>query len=169
MKFTEDTRVKIPVILHLVRLGYEYLSLKDQQWDLEANIFPDLFHKAIGKINPGLAQADTSRLLEDVKLALDNEDLGKVFYEKLADRSGTKLIDFENFDNNSFHVVTELTYQNGDEEFRPDIILLINGMPLVFIEVKKPNNCEGIQAERDWKPALNQFMILYGDRFPEFF
>src|SRR5690606_7895027 len=35
-----------------------------------------------------------------------------------------------------------------DEEFRPDITLLINGMPLVFIEVKKPNNREGILAER---------------------
>ena len=37
--------------------------------------------------------------------------------------------------------------QKDDEEFRPDITLLINGMPLVFIEVKKPNNLEGIQAE----------------------
>ncbi|MBF4308084.1 type I restriction endonuclease, partial [Vibrio anguillarum] len=64
-------------------------------------------------------------------------------------RSGTKLIDFENFSNNSFHVVTELTYKNGDDEFRPDIILLINGMPLVFIEVKKPNNRDGIIAERE--------------------
>src|SRR5690606_23219167 len=50
-------------------------------------------------------------------------------------------------DNNSFHVVTELTYRKDDEEFRPDITLLINGMPLVFIEVKKPNNQDGIQAE----------------------
>ncbi len=33
--------------------------------------------------------------------------------------------------------------------FRPDITLLINGMPLAFIEVKKPNNQEGILAERD--------------------
>jgi type I restriction enzyme R subunit len=64
-------------------------------------------------------------------------------------KSGTKLIDFENFNNNAFHVVTELTYKNGDEEFRPDIILLINGMPLAFIEVKKPNNKDGILAERD--------------------
>lgn len=31
MSFNEDSRVKIPTILHLVRLGYEYLSLKNQQ------------------------------------------------------------------------------------------------------------------------------------------
>jgi len=149
MKFTEDTRVKIPAILHLVRLGYQYLSLKDQLWDLDTNIFPGIFRQAISKINPGMANADVDRLVADVKLTLDNDDLGQAFYNKLADRSGIKLIDFDNFNNNSFHVVTELTYQNGDEEFRPDIVLLINGMPLVLIEVKKPNNREGILAERD--------------------
>ena len=84
----------------------------------------------------------------DVKLTLENEDLGKAFYDLLTQRSGTKLIDFSDFSNNSFHVVTELTYKNGDDEFRPDIILLINGMPLVFIEVKKPNNQDGVLAER---------------------
>ncbi|MCI9234314.1 MAG: DEAD/DEAH box helicase family protein, partial [Bacilli bacterium] len=52
-------------------------------------------------------------------------------------------------ENNTFNVVTELTYKNGEDEFRPDIIILINGMPLSFIEVKKPNNREGILAERN--------------------
>lgn len=44
-------------------------------------------------------------------------------------KSGTRIIDFENFDNNTFNVVTELTYKKDDDEFRPDIILLINGIP----------------------------------------
>ncbi|WP_263080706.1 type I restriction endonuclease [Endozoicomonas sp. Mp262] len=148
MPFTEDSRVKIPAILHLVRLGYDYLSLKGATWDIDSNIFPDIFKESIARINPDMEQDDITRFLEEVKLSLDNEDLGEAFYEKLLERSGTKLIDFENFNNNSFHVVTELTYKNGDDEFRPDIILLINGMPLVFIEVKKPNNREGVLAER---------------------
>ena len=147
--FNEDSRVKIPTILHLMRLGYQYLSLKDQSWDISTNIFPQLFTKAINRINPSIEADDVSRLLEDIKLLLDNEDLGRAFFERLTDRSNTKLIDFENFNNNSFHIVTELTCQNGDEEFRPDITLLINGMPLVFIEVKKPHNREGILAERE--------------------
>ena len=92
---------------------------------------------------------DVERCLDDLKLSLDNEDLGRAFYEKLTSRSGIKLIDFDDFSKNSLHVVTELTYKNGDEEFRPDIILLINGMPLVFIEVKKPNNKDGVIAERN--------------------
>jgi len=149
MKFTEDSRVKIPSILHLVRLGYTYLSLKESTWDIDTNIFPDIFKEAISRLNPELESDDVLRLLDEIKLDLDNEDLGKAFYEKLVDQSGTRLIDLNDFSNNSLHVVTELTYQNDDEEFRPDIILLINGMPLVFIEVKKPNNHEGILAERD--------------------
>jgi type I restriction enzyme, R subunit len=147
--FSEDSRVKIPCILHLIRLGYQYLSLKEASWDSETNIFPAVFRESVSRINPGIESAVVDRLLTDVKLVLDNEDLGRAFYEKLTERSGTKLIDFSNFANNSFHVVTELTCKNGDDEFRPDITLLINGMPLAFIEVKKPNNPEGVLAERN--------------------
>lgn len=149
MIFSEDSRVKIPCILHLVRLGYKYLSLKNATWDEDTNIFPTLFREAVSRINPGIEEGDVDRLLSDVKLLLDNEDLGQAFYERLTVRSGILLIDFENFDNNSFHVVTELTCKNGDDEFRPDITLLINGLPLAFIEVKKPNNREGVLAERN--------------------
>jgi len=148
MRHNEDTRVKIPTILHLVRLGYTYLSLKDAKWDESTNIFIDLFNESIQRINPELSSDDVARIYDEVSLSLENEDLGKAFYEKLLDRSGAKLIDFDDFDNNAFHVVTELTYGNKDSDnFRPDITLLINGMPLAFIEVKKPNNLGGIQKE----------------------
>ena len=40
-----------------------------------------------------------------------------------------------------------MVYKNGRDEFRPDITLLINGLPLIFVEVKKPNNKDGILAE----------------------
>jgi len=149
MSFNENTRVKIPAILHFVRLGYTYISLKNAVREEQTNIFTDIFKESISKINKGIEPEEINRLLEDVSLLLDNEDLGEAFYQKLIAKSGTRLIDFEDFENNTFNVVTELTYKNGDEEFRPDIILLINGMPLSFIEVKKPNNKEGVLAERD--------------------
>lgn len=148
-KFTEDSRVKIPTILHLTRLGYNYLSLNGAKWDENTNIFPEIFKESIAQINDGIEESNAARLFEDVRLSLENEDLGKAFYEKLITTSGLKLIDFTDFSKNRFDVVTELTYKNGDEEFRPDITLLVNGMPLVFIEVKKPNNKEGIIAERN--------------------
>jgi type I restriction enzyme R subunit len=147
MAFNEDSRVKIPALLHLTRLGYNYLSLKNAIWDENTNIFTDVFIKSISKINPTIDKSDCLRLLDEVSLLLDNEDLGKSFYERIIERSGIRLIDFENFGENTFNVVTELTCKKDDEEFRPDITLLINGMPLVFIEVKKPNNQDGILAE----------------------
>lgn len=149
MAFNEDSRVKIPSILHLVQLGYAYISLKDAVWDKDTNIFTDLFKAAVSRINSDLPIDEVNRVYQEVSLKLENEDLGKAFYEMLTATSGTRLINFENFSNNSFHVVTELSYKNGEDEFRPDIICLINGMPLVFIEVKKPNNKDGVIAERD--------------------
>lgn len=149
MSFNENTRVKIPAILHLNRLGYNYLPLNKAEIDNTTNIFPNIFNDSISKINPEAKPDDVKKLLEDISLKLDNEDLGQSFYQMLTTTSGNKLIDFNNISNNSFHVVTELTYKNGDDEFRPDITVLINGMPLAFIEVKKPNNEEGILAERD--------------------
>lgn len=146
----ENSRVKIPAILHLMRLGYDYLSIKNANWDKSTNIFPEIFIESLCRINPELSEDDVRRLLTDITIELDNEDLGQKFYERLTNQSGgKKLIDFQNFDNNSFHVVTELPCINGDEEFRPDITLLVNGMPLVFIEVKKPNNKGGIGEERE--------------------
>jgi type I restriction enzyme R subunit len=155
MAFNENSRVKIPTILHLVRLGFEYLSLKNQTWDDTTNIFTNIFNSSIKRLNPELTDGDVKRLYDEVSLSLENEDLGKAFYEKLIAISGTRLIDFENFNNNTFNVVTELTYKKDDDEFRPDIILLINGMPLAFIEVKKPNNQDGIIAEH--KRIQNRF------------
>jgi type I restriction enzyme R subunit len=148
MAFNEDSRVKIPALLHLVRLGYTYISKKEQFRLEESNIFPELFKQSISRINPGVKVEDLDRLLDELTLKLDFDDLGREFYKSLTATSGIKLIDFENFNNNSFHVTTELTCKNGEEEFRPDITLLINGMPLVFIEVKKPNNKDGVLAER---------------------
>ena len=43
MAFNENTRVKIPAILHLGRLGYKYLSLSDAKIDGNTNIFTDFF------------------------------------------------------------------------------------------------------------------------------
>ncbi|MFT3843701.1 MAG: type I restriction endonuclease [Lacibacter sp.] len=150
MAFNEDSRVKIPAILHLTRLGYTYISRKDHFKRIEeTNIFPSIFNESFTRINPGVSETELNRYLEEITLKLDYDDLGKEFYKCLTATSGIKLIDLKDFNNNSFHVTTELTCKNGDDDFRPDITVLINGIPLVFIEVKKPNNKEGILDERN--------------------
>lgn len=77
--FNEDTRVKIPAILHLTQLGYKYLSLKEAVWDVETNIFINIFKSSISRINPDLTDIEIDRLYQDLSLDLENEDLGKAF------------------------------------------------------------------------------------------
>ncbi|GAA4026446.1 DEAD/DEAH box helicase family protein [Flavobacterium cheonhonense] len=148
MIFNEDSRVKIPAILHLLRLGYAYIPLAAQEREEATNLFKPIFLESICRINPGLEMGEAEMLFNEISLKLDYDDLGREFYKGLTATSGIKLIDFVNFEKNSFHVTTELTCKNGDEEFRPDITIIINGMPLAFVEVKKPHNKEGVLAER---------------------
>ncbi len=37
----QDSTFKIPAILHLIKMGYSYLSLKSQKWDKSTNIFTE--------------------------------------------------------------------------------------------------------------------------------
>jgi len=108
MAFNENTRVKIPAILHLCRLGYTYLSLKDTKRNESTNIFTDIFTSSLKRINKKITQDEINKTLEDVTLALDNDDLGQTFYAMLTSSSGIRLIDFSDFQNNSFNVVSTL-------------------------------------------------------------
>ncbi len=148
--FNENTRVQVPAALHLGKLGYTYLD-NIQAYDAKTNILIDVFLNAVKRLNPDLSSQDASLLFSKIINVADNDDLGREFYQMLSANSGVKLIDFENPDNNDWHVTTEFTCENEDTEdnFRPDITCFVNGLPLAFIEVKKPNNHEGILAERD--------------------
>ena len=168
MTFNEDSRVKIPAIVHLTRLGYNYLPKKSfTNLHTDTNIFKDQFKAGLSKINDKeFTDIEIDSFLSEINIQLENSDLGKRFYKSLTGDFPVKLIDLDNFSSNIFSVVTELTYKNEEEEFRPDITLLINGMPLAFIEVKKPNNREGILAERNRinvrfkNPKFKKFMNI---------
>ena len=105
MAFNENTRVKIPAILHLCRLGYDYISLSNATWNKDTNIFTDIFSDSILRINPELDSDDLKRVFEDVSLALDFEDLGEAFLNMLTSPSGIKLMDFVDFNNNVHFVL----------------------------------------------------------------
>ena len=147
----EDERVKIPALVHLTRLGYKFVSWTSQQRDEDTNIFINAFRAALNRINhTDVTENEAHSIIEILKAVLDNDDLGRQFFSYLQKGCmGYNLIDYTDASNNTWQVVTEYTCKNGQDEFRPDITLLINGLPLVFIEVKRPNNKEGIQAERD--------------------
>ena len=153
LHFNEDTRVKFPATAHFLRLGYEYQSLKNAVVDFETKIFINRFKPAIEKINrKKFSDNEIKTLIAELNLLLKNNDLGKEFYKRITSTEyDVKLIDFENINNNDFAVVDELPFsvKEGTEKgsFRPDINILINGMPLAFLEVKHPDNSGGIQVE----------------------
>ncbi len=153
--FNEDMRVKIPATIQFMRLGYEYQSLKDIDLHQGTRIAINRFLPAISKLNGrNFTYEEALAIIEDIHSCIKNNDLGKAFYRWLVNpQDKPKLIDFENVENNDFAVVDELFFgKDGSENektgsFRPDINILINGIPLAFLEVKHPNNDGGIQAE----------------------
>jgi len=158
----EFSRVQIPALLHLVKLGYSYIpkiTLKQAGtfFDPKTNILSQIFKTQFLKLNPNSDEKNAERVLHDITAELDSGDLGEKFFNRLISVSSEKLIDFEHIENNSFHVTAEFScYDVKDdasenkytELFRPDITLFVNGLPLAYIEVKIPNNKEGIVAER---------------------
>lgn len=150
-KFNEATRVQMPAMVHLTRLGYTYFGKINEDmagsvYDPDTNILTDVFKLQFERLNPS-AKGEFAQTLRAIRQELTNEDLGKSFYKRLTTVSPVRLIDFENPRNNSFHFTAEFTCKNGQDEFRPDITLFVNGLPLCFVEVKKPNNHGGMVAE----------------------
>lgn len=149
--FNEATRVQMPALVHLTRLGYIYYGkitedMTGTKYDPDTNILLDVFKKQFAALNPG-HEGEAEEILRQIRQELDNDDLGRSFYKRLLRVSPLRLVDFENPKNNVFHCTAEFTCKRDQDEFRPDITLFINGLPLAFIEVKKPNNHGGMVAE----------------------
>ncbi|WP_404387657.1 DEAD/DEAH box helicase family protein [Ligilactobacillus animalis] len=141
--FNELSRVQLPAVLHLMKLGYEYLSYEKNKSDIdpENNIIVPIFKNQFLKLNPEASEEDFENEYKDIKLELKFDDLGRSFFNRLQGQSNSRyrLIDWSNFNNNSFHLAIEVPCINGEEEFRPDIMIFVNGLPLTYVEVKQPN------------------------------
>ena len=149
--FNEATRVQMPALVHLTRLGYKYIGKMTEEmagsvYDPDTNILINVFKEQFAKLNPE-HEGEAEQVLKSIRQELDNDDLGRSFYNRLTTVSPVRLVDFENLKNNTYHFTAEFTCKRDQDEFRPDITLFINGLPLVFIEVKKPNNHGGMVAE----------------------
>ena len=162
--FSEDSRVKFPTLMHLMGMGFKYVSLKGlktkyiiapkTEFDPLTNILIDYFTEAYNKLNPNVENGAAGKLLAKIQSSLMNDDLGRQFYNEILLNTGERIIDLSSpvnfYKNNTFQVATEMTCGDKDSDnYRPDITLFINGLPLAFIEVKKENNHKGIQAETD--------------------
>lgn len=162
--FCEDSRVKFPTLMHLMGMGFKYVSLKGlktkyviapkTEFDPLTNILTDYFTEAYNKLNPNVEIGAAGKLLAKIRSSLMNDDLGRQFYNEILLNTGERIIDLSSpanfYKNNTFQVTTEMTCGDKDSDnYRPDITLFVNGLPLAFIEVKKENNHKGILAETD--------------------
>ena len=150
-QFSEATRVQMPAMVHLTRIGYTYFGKLSEDkngtvYDGDTNILLQVFERQFKNLNPG-HEGEFLQVLKDIRKELNDDDLGRGFYNRLKAVSPVKLIDFDNIGNNMFHFTAEFTCKNGQDGFRPDITLFVNGLPLCFVEVKKPNNHSGMLAE----------------------
>lgn len=147
MPYNEITRVQIPALMHLAKLGYDFIPTNSKEnkpnLDTATNILTDSFTQAFNQLNPNPTK-NAKDVLAEMKKRLNYDDLGKSFYEYLL-KSENQIIDFDNPNNNLYEMMTELPYKS----FRPDITLFINGLPLVNIEVKQPFAEQGIKEEKD--------------------
>ncbi|WQV18529.1 type I restriction endonuclease subunit R [Helicobacter pylori] len=142
MPHNEITRVQVPALMHLAKLGYDFIPTNSKpNLDTATNILIDSFTQAFERLNPNKNAKD---VLAEIKKRLNYDDLGKRFYEYLL-KSEHQIIDFDNPNNNLYEMMTELPYKS----LRTDITLFINGLPLVNIEVKQPYAEKGIKEERD--------------------
>ena len=162
--FCEDSRVKFPTLMHLMGMGFKYVSLKGlktkyveapkTEFDSLTNILTDYFIDAYCTLNPKAEKKDAEDMLVKIQKSLQNDDLGRQFYNEILLNTGERIIDLSSpanfYRNNTFQVTTEMTCGSKDSDnYRPDITIFVNGLPLAFIEVKKENNHKGIQAETD--------------------
>lgn len=170
-EFNEDTRVKIPGAIHFLRLGYNYQSIKEAKnngyIDAYTNIFINRFKPSIERINDcKFDDNDIEDILFEISKFINYNDSGKSFYKWLINpQNKVKLIDFDNIFNNDFAIVCELPFRDYeyDQSFRPDLNILINGIPLSFLEVKRPNNPGGIREE--FKRMKNRISKHYFNKF----
>lgn len=179
--FSEDSRVKFPTIMHLMGMGYKYISQKGlyskyvnapkTDYDPRTNILLSYFNEAYRKLNHDAAEDGAEKMLARIQTVLSNDDLGRQFYKEVLLNTEERIIDLSspfNFaHNNTFQVATEMTCGDKDgDNYRPDITLFVNGLPLAFIEVKKENNHKGIQAEtermkvRFQNPAFRRYLNI---------
>ena len=192
-RITENTIEEFAIEL-LEKSGYQYLfapSIAPDSDTPERESFEDVLlierlQTAVGRINPHLPkdiQEDAIKQihrLSSPELITNNETFHrmltegiKVSYQKDGSDRGDLvwLIDFKNPDNNDFLVANQFTVIENGVNKRPDIILFVNGLPLVVIELKNPadENATVISAFRQFQtykqaiPSLftyNGFVII---------
>ena len=171
MPFTENNYEQAIIQLFRNDLGYEYAYGPDVERDFESPLYEDVLLNSLHRLNRDLP----NDAIQDALFKLKNFENGElvqknaVFMDYLQngipvryfvdgeERSSiVYLVDYKNPDNNSFIVANQWTFIENSNK-RPDVILFLNGLPVVLVELKSPSR-EDTDASEAYR-QLRNYMI----------
>ena len=137
-------------------LGYQYVYGPDIERDFYSPLYEEILVNSLYRLNKGLPE----NAIQDALFKLKNFENGELvqknavfmdylqngipvrYFEKGEERSAiVYLVDYKNSDNNSFIVANQWTFIENSNK-RPDILLFLNGIPVVIVELKSPSREE---------------------------
>jgi len=159
MKPITEDKIEYIAIEQLNSLGWEYIhgsvispeGEKPERENYEQIILTERLRKVVSVINPHIPQEAQEQAIQKIQriyspdLLHNNETFHEYLVEKIKipyQQDGFEssyevaLIDFDNIENNQFLVVNQFTIVENNVNKRPDILLFVNGIPLVVIELK---------------------------------
>lgn len=159
-------------------LGYTHVYGPDiENRDFNSPLYLDILEDSIYRINSNVPKSAIQEALFKIK-NFDNGELlqqNKIFMDYLQNGITVKylengeqrstivyLIDYKNVDNNSFIVANQWTFVENSEK-RPDVLLFINGLPLVLFELKSPSRKEtdSSQAYRQIRNYMKEIPSMF--------
>jgi len=164
MPFTEKKLVEDYILEKLKEKGWQFIPTDELEKESleEPLLIPNLI-RAIERINKSarIGDEEIHKILNELKLAPTGSEGAKkilnfyrfgvpVKFEKEKVVKYVRLFDFENPQNNEF-IITSQAYFKGRDTIRTDIVLYVNGIPLVNIECKDPT-----KISESWMNAFNQ-------------
>lgn len=165
------------VIQLIEQLGYTHVYGPDVVRDYTDPLYSEVLDGALIAVNPGVPQAAINealfklRNIENGKLEqrniiftdyLQNGIEVAYFHNGEQKYERVHLIDYDHIDRNSFIVANQWTFQEHSEK-RPDVVIFVNGLPLVVIELKSPSR-EETDASEAYRQLRNYMLEI-----PSFF
>ena len=156
-------------------MGYRYVYAPDLERDFSCPLYETELNDALRRINPDMPDDAISDALyklknfENAELVQKNEvfmdylqhGVEVRYFIKGEERSGlVYLADFKNPDNNSFIVANQWTFVENSNK-RPDVLLFLNGLPVVLMELKSPS-----REETDASEAYTQIRNYMHENLP---
>ena len=159
-------------------MGYRYVYAPDLERDFRSPLYEKELLSALHRLNPKMSEDAIADALfklknfENAELVQKNElfmdylqhGIEVRYFVKGEERSGlVYIVDYRNPDNNSFVVANQWTFIENSNK-RPDVLLFLNGLPVVLIELKSPfreetDASEGYQQIRNYMQEIPSMFI----------